>query len=145
MAQKTFRFDLSLHFKKPGLHLITDLVSQKLMEALEKSPSSRGMLYIFNPHTSAALTLNEAWDPSANSDLVQFLDHLAPKNLSFVTHTLEGMDDSPAHMKTALLQSHLLLMVEQKKLVLGRWQGIFFAEFKDHPPSRSLFFKFIED
>ncbi len=142
----SFCFEYKKRFPLPGLHLITDSLQALLQQKIEEKKSFEdGMLYIFNPHTSSALTLNEAWDPTANQDLVQFLDYLAPKNLSFIRHTLEGPDDSPAHMKTSLLQSHLLLMVEKAQIILGKWQGVFLAEFRDHPPERTLLIKFINN
>lgn len=130
----------------PGLHLITSEVQEKLNYFLQNpNVATSGFIYLFCMHTSCALTINEAWDPSAREDLESFLDHLAPENLSFITHTIEGADDSPAHMKSALLQPHLMLAVEKGELIIGRWQGIYLAEFRQNPPQRTLVCKYIPD
>ena len=102
-----------------------------------------GLLTIFCPHTSCALTINEAYDPSACEDMVAFLKHLAPRNLKFIKHTMEGPDDSPSHMKAMLLQHCLQMIVEDGKLILGRWQGIYLAEFRDATHERTLYLKSI--
>ncbi|MGB0455124.1 MAG: secondary thiamine-phosphate synthase enzyme YjbQ [Bacteriovoracaceae bacterium] len=125
------------------LYSITNLVESKLLSEWEKMESPSGIATLFCPHTSCALTLNESCDPSAKEDLESFLKHLAPRNLGFITHTLEGEDDCPAHMKTLLLQSSISFIVENKKLVLGRWQGIYLAEFRDLSQSRTLYLQCI--
>ncbi len=104
-----------------------------------------GMLYLFLPHTSCALAISEAYDPSAISDVGQFFKHLAPRNLSFITHTAEGPDDSPSHMKSILLHQTLTLMVEDGQIKLGTWQGIYLAEFRDGQHERKVHYKFIKD
>ena len=108
-------------------------------------PSKKsGILTIFCPHTSCGLTLNEAYDPSACDDMVAFLKHLAPRNLSFIRHTAEGPDDSPSHMKSMLLQHSIQIIVENGELIMGRWQGLWLAEFRDAPHERHLILKFME-
>ena len=110
----------------------------------ENCTSKNGLLTIFNPHTSCGLCLNEAYDPSAASDMEKFLKHLAPRNLAFIEHTAEGPDDSPSHMKSILLQNSLLLIVEDGQIQLGTWQGIYLCEFRDARKVRNLQLKFIE-
>lgn len=137
---------LKKQFTRPGLHLITEDVQKRLSELIDNhSVSKNGVLYLFNPHTSCGLTLNEAWDPTARKDLESFFDHLAPENLPFVEHVLEGPDDSPAHMKSSLLSHTLTLFVQNKDLILGQWQGIYCAEFRTNPPMRSLYIKYQPD
>lgn len=97
-----------------------------------------GICYLFNPHTSCALTISEAYAAEAKDDLEQFLQHLAPRNLKFITHDNEGPDDSPSHMKSILLETTLTLFVEKGELVLGQWQGIYLAEFRDEARTRQL-------
>lgn len=130
---------------RAGLHSITEDVEEVLSKILMHSPSKSGILVLFNLHTSSALTLNESYDPSAKRDLERFLDHLAPTSLPFIEHTLEGPDDSPAHMKTSLLQSSITLIVEEGQILLGRWQGIYLAEFRARPTSRDIIIKFQPD
>jgi secondary thiamine-phosphate synthase enzyme len=124
---------------------ITDQV-RELFSTIKanKSPTS-GVLYLFLPHTSCALTINESYDPSAKDDMENFLKKLAPRNLSWYQHTMEGPDDSPSHMKSILLQNHLVILIEEDELVLGRWQGIYLAEFRDAPHQRNIQVKFIEE
>lgn len=104
-----------------------------------------GILHLFIMHTSCALVISEAYDPTARQDLESFLKHLAPRDLPFIKHTLEGDDDSPSHMKSALLHQTLALPVEEGALLLGRWQGIYLAEFRDAPHSRQVIAKFQPD
>ena len=107
--------------------------------------STSGVLHLFLQHTSCALTISEAYDPSAKKDLESFMKHLAPRNLSFITHTIEGPDDSPSHMKSILLQSSLSIPIEKQEVFLGRWQGLYLAEFRDEPKRREILLKFISD
>lgn len=74
-----------------------------------------------------------------------FLKHIASRDLPFIEHTLEGPDDSPSHMKSILLQQHLAIPVEEGELLLGTWQGIYLAEFRDAPHQRSIIVKFCAD
>ena len=107
--------------------------------------SGDGTLQLFLPHTSCGLCISEAYDPSAIRDVGEFMKHLAPRDLSFITHTAEGEDDSPSHMKSVILQQSLQLIVESSDLVLGQWQGIYLAEFRDAPHTRKIYYKFIKD
>lgn len=105
-----------------------------------------GLLHLFLMHTSCALCINEAFDPSAKKDLESFFDHLAPRSLPFITHTAEGPDDSPSHMKSVLLQPGLTLFVgDDGKLEMGQWQGIYLCEFRDNPSARQVRLKFCPD
>lgn len=120
---------------------VTDLIRQSLPELL--SHSKNGVLTIYCPHTSCGLTINESYEASAAQDMQEFLKRLAPRNASFITHTTEGDDDSPSHMKSILLQTSLQIIVEDGKLCMGTWQGIYLCEFRDQPKSRQLWLKFI--
>ena len=123
---------------------ITDQVKNHLQKILLPHQKS-GICYFFLMHTSCALTISESYDPSARVDLENFLKHLAPRNASYITHTTEGEDDSPSHMKSALLQQSLCLPVEDQTLLLGTWQGIYLCEFRDHSKTRKVLIKFIPD
>ena len=107
--------------------------------------SNSGVLHLFLQHTSCALTISEAYDPSAKKDLESFMKHLAPRNLNFITHTLEGPDDSPSHMKSILLQSSLTVPINKGGIFLGKWQGLYLAEFRDEPKRREILLKFSAD
>ena len=114
-------------------------------EVISHFKSNSGVLHLFLQHTSCALTISEAYDPSAKKDLESFMKHLAPRNLNFITHTLEGPDDSPSHMKSILLQSSLTVPVDKGGIFLGRWQGLYLAEFRDEPKRREILLKFSAD
>jgi secondary thiamine-phosphate synthase enzyme len=122
---------------------ITPQIQEKLAALCQARPS--GILYVFCTHTSCALTINEGFDPTAVDDMRQFLMHLARRDLPFIQHTTEGSDDSPSHMKTMLLQPSLTLIVENRKLLLGTWQGIYLAEFRDAPKKRRILLKYVGD
>lgn len=124
-----------------ALYSVTDVVREKLRQMT----TSSGILHPFLIHTSCALLISEDWDPTAREDLEAFFKVLVPRNQPFIRHTLEGEDDSPSHMKSALLQQHLACIVEEGTLILGQWQGIFLAEFRDHPKKRTLLLKFQPD
>lgn len=118
---------------------VTDVIKSELPTLAE---SHSGVLTVFCPHTSCALTINENYDPSAREDMQEFLKHLAPRNLAFIKHTDEGPDDSPSHMKSILLQSSLQFIVHSGQLMVGQWQGIYLCEFRDAPHTRKLWLNF---
>ncbi|NGX42666.1 MAG: hypothetical protein K940chlam7_00949 [Chlamydiae bacterium] len=130
-----------------GFYSITDDVRKVLNDLVQRTEiaSPSGILHLFVGHTSCAMLLSEDYDPSAKKDLESFLKHLAPRNLPFIQHTLEGEDDSPSHMKSALLHQNLACIVEGGELLLGTWQGIFLAEFRDASHRRKVLVKFSPD
>lgn len=138
---------IEIHKKivQPGFHNVTADVESAVGKLLEKKSSRSGILHLFCMHTSCALLINEAWDSTAKRDMEHFLNYLAPENLPFIQHTLEGPDDSPAHMKSALLHQNLSIIVEAGKLLLGQWQGIFLAEFRKSPHRRTILLKLQAD
>lgn len=138
---------ISIHTTGERFYNITQAVQTELKNHIEKNLLSKksGLINLFVTHTSCALTISEAFDPSAASDMEKFLQHLAPANLSFLTHTTEGPDDSPSHMKSIVLQPSLNLIVENGKILLGQWQGIYLAEFRHAPKTRKILLKFIAD
>ncbi|MEW6025849.1 MAG: secondary thiamine-phosphate synthase enzyme YjbQ [Planctomycetota bacterium] len=113
---------------------ITGLVNQ----ALKENKWSDGALYIYVPHSTAAVTINEHADPSVTEDIIETLNKMVPVRNSY-KHS-EGNSD--AHIKASLIGSSITVLVEGGKLVLGRWQGIFFCEF-DGPRRREIYLKFI--
>lgn len=107
-----------------GLHEITDQVCRVVYE----SKLSQGLCTVFIQHTSASLTIQENADPSARRDLERWLNRLVPENDSLYTHTTEGPDDMPAHIKAILTNVSLTIPVFEGSLVLGTWQGIYLWE-----------------
>lgn len=114
---------------------ITNLVKQ----SLENSGIQQGIGVIFCPHTTAGLTINESWDPDVIHDTLLWLSREIPKDQSGFQHS-EGNSDS--HIKTGLFGNTAHVIVEQGKLVLGQWQGIFFCEF-DGPRNRSIHLQWV--
>ncbi|EPZ50699.1 secondary thiamine-phosphate synthase enzyme [Bacteriovorax sp. BAL6_X] len=125
-----------------GFYDITKEIRQCLRDLAPQNTD--GILVCQIQHTSAALCINEAFDPSAKLDMENFLKHLAPRNLSFITHTAEGADDSPSHMKSILMQTSLTLIVESGELDIGQWSGIYLCEFRDAPHMRKVKVKFLQ-
>ena len=115
---------------------ITDIVRR----LVEEKKVRDGMAIIYIPHTTAAVTINENYDPDVKHDLLKKLDALIPKNESYYRHD-EGNSDS--HLKTAIVGNSAQVLIEQGELVLGRWQGIYFCEF-DGPREREMYVKIVE-
>jgi secondary thiamine-phosphate synthase enzyme len=118
---------------KRGFHLVTD----RIVEQLHPLPD-HGILQLFLQHTSAALTINENADPSVRYDLERWFDRLVRKRDPLYTHTTEGDDDMPAHIKTALIGHSLYIPIVGGQLALGTWQGIYLCEFRDHGGQRYI-------
>jgi secondary thiamine-phosphate synthase enzyme len=125
--------EITLHGLKRGYHLITRMIIDNLDDLPEK-----GLLHILVKHTSAAIALNENADPSVRVDFNRFMDKLIPENDPIYTHTLEGGDDMPAHLKSSVFGQSLTIPITNKRLNLGIWQGIYFCEFRNHGGSRTL-------
>ena len=87
-----------------------------------------GMCYLYLPHTSASLVVSENYDPTARVDLEAFMERLVPEDQSWHQHTLEGSDDSPSHMRAMLTLTSLSIPIEDGRLCLGTWQGIYLFE-----------------
>ncbi len=131
--------ELILRGYSRGFHLITPLIEQEL----KKLPEA-GLLHILVKHTSAGICLNENADPSVRTDFRSFFDGLVPENQSYYTHTLEGSDDMPAHLKSALVGASLSIPITQGRLNLGTWQGIYFCEFRNSGGPRNLILTIVQ-
>lgn len=118
-----------------GFHLITNRILDELPEI---SNVSIGTLHVFIKHTSASLSINENADPSVRIDFENFFQKLAPEMESYYTHTSEGPDDMPAHLKASLLGSSVTIPISNGKLNVGIWQGIYLGEHRDYGGSRKL-------
>lgn len=95
---------------------------------VEQQPIRNGLLTLFCRHTSASLLIQENADPSVRRDLERYFEEIAPEDASRYEHNDEGLDDMPAHLRTALTQVQLSIPVEQGRMVLGTWQGIYLFE-----------------
>ncbi len=127
------QFEVRLSQFKRGFHLITDLV----MNVIDKFPAF-GIMHVHIKHTSAALTLNENADPSVRIDFENYFNRLIPENTNFFTHTDEGNDDMPAHIKASLIGNSITIPITNYKPNLGTWQGIYLCEFRNHGGNRNL-------
>jgi secondary thiamine-phosphate synthase enzyme len=127
--------DITLRARPRGFHLVTDEVLDALPEVRDLRV---GLCHLFIRHTSASLTLNENASPDVLRDFEMWFDRAVPEDMPGWTHTLEGPDDMPAHVKAALLGPSLSLPVSDGALALGTWQGIYLCEHRDHGGSRSL-------
>lgn len=125
---------ISLRPRPRGFHLVTD----EVLDALPELADLRvGLLHVFCRHTSAGLTLNENASPDVRRDLHAWVDAAVPEEFAW-THTLEGPDDMPAHVKTMLSGPELTIPVADGRPALGTWQGITLCEFRDRGGSREL-------
>jgi secondary thiamine-phosphate synthase enzyme len=118
-----------------GFHLVTGEVLEALPELGE---ISIGLLHLLIQHTSASLALSENASPEVRRDFETWFSQAVPEGAPYWTHTLEGDDDMPAHVKAALLGSSLTLPVSDGRLTLGTWQGIYLCEHRDRGGSRSV-------
>jgi secondary thiamine-phosphate synthase enzyme len=118
-----------------GFHLITREVVSALPEIGELQV---GLLHLFIRHTSASLTLNENASPDVRRDFESFFDSVVDEDAPYWTHTVEGADDMPAHIKASLLGASVSVPIAQGRLALGTWQGIYLCEHRDAGGPRSL-------
>ena len=113
-------------------------VTSQLHKALKESGFTTGTLTAFCQHTSCSLVIMENADPSARHDLESFFERLVPENDPHFTHTQEGPDDMPSHIKMALTRTSETIPFHQSRLCLGTWQGLFLWEHRAAPHKRSL-------
>jgi len=125
---------LSIRTPGQGLHEITADVAR----CVAKSGTSEGLCTVFLRHTSCSLTIQENADPSARQDLERWLCRLVPEDDPHFTHTSEGPDDMPSHIKAALTLTSIGVPVLDGKLALGTWQGIYLWEHRRRPHDRSI-------
>ncbi|MHB8692866.1 MAG: secondary thiamine-phosphate synthase enzyme YjbQ [Solirubrobacteraceae bacterium] len=127
--------EIRLDPRPRGFHL----VSTELLGALPELPGIEvGMLHLLIRHTSASLALNENASPDVRRDFETWFNQAVPERAPYWTHTLEGPDDMPAHIKAALLGPTLTLPISRGRLALGTWQGIYLCEHRDHGGARSI-------
>jgi secondary thiamine-phosphate synthase enzyme len=126
--------EIELDPRPRGFHLVTRDVVAALPELGEVAV---GLLHLLIQHTSASLALNENASPDVRRDFESYFNAAVPEDAPYWTHTLEGADDMPAHIKAALLGPSLTLPVARGRLALGTWQGIYLCEHRDRGGSRS--------
>jgi secondary thiamine-phosphate synthase enzyme len=124
-----------LRARPRGFHLVTSEVLEGIPELTEMGV---GIATIFIQHTSASLTVNENASPDVRADFAAWFDRAVPDGAPYFSHTLEGPDDMPAHLRSALTGSSLVLPVANGRLALGTWQGIYLCEHRERGGSRRL-------
>ncbi len=127
------QIEFTLPRMKRGYHLITSVIENQLPKLPEK-----GLVHILVKHTSAGITINENADPSVRTDFESFINKMIPENDPVYTHTYEGSDDMPAHLKSSVIGSEITIPVTNHRLNLGTWQGIYFCEFRDFSGVRKI-------
>ncbi len=127
--------EITLRPRDRGFHFVTREVEDALPELGELEI---GLVQLFIRHTSASLTLNENASPDVRRDFESFFDDAVPEDAPYWTHTMEGPDDMPAHIKASLLGPSLSLPVRDGRLALGTWQGVYLCEHRDRGGPRKL-------
>ncbi len=113
-------------------------ITQKVKKLLNDHSFTHGICYLFNPHTTAGLTINEGADPDVQTDIIKGMRQIVPLDLDY--RHLEG--NSPSHIMASVMGSSLTLLVENTSPILGTWQKIFFAEF-DGPRTRKIIYRLV--
>jgi secondary thiamine-phosphate synthase enzyme len=128
----------TIQTRGPGLYEVTRDIASWVREAGPRD----ALLTLFVRHTSCSLLIQENADPEVQTDLASFFNRLVPRSddpsMAYLTHTYEGPDDMPAHIKAALLPVSLQIPVSQGALALGTWQGIYLFEHRDRPHARQI-------
>jgi secondary thiamine-phosphate synthase enzyme len=115
-------------------------ITSEIQQAITEAGIEEGICFLFCPHTTAGLVLNENWDPSVEKDVAMLLEHMVPEGLPY--RHAEG--NSPAHIKSILVGTDHFIFIQRGQLQMGNWQGVFFAEF-DGPRRRKVWIKALRD
>ena len=137
MKQDFFEFKMNTNGQK--LYEFT----HQAINWIEKNDFKNGILNLNIQHTSASLIVQENADPDVQTDLINYFDKLAPMDDSLYTHTTEGKDDMPAHIKSSLTNNQITLSIKNGKLILGTWQGLYLFEHRLAPQTRKILFHFL--
>ena len=127
--------EITLPKHSRGFHIITNHIIKELPQI---KGISAGLLHIFIKHTSASLTINEDADPTVRVDFESHFNETVPENAPYYRHIVEGSDDMPAHLKSAILGSSVSIPIGGGKLILGTWQGIYLCEHRNHSGNRRI-------
>ena len=125
---------LEIQTRGKGLYDLT----ARLQAQLDAWGVTEGLCVLFLPHTSASLTLNENWDPTARADLEAWMERTVPEGQPWFRHTLEGPDDATSHIRAMLTGQSLVIPIEAGRLTLGSWQGVYLFEHRVRPHARKL-------
>tara|TARA_B100000131_G_scaffold72325_1_gene68578 strand:+ start:621 stop:1043 length:423 start_codon:yes stop_codon:yes gene_type:complete len=137
MKQEFYNLEINTNGQK--LYEFTD----QTIKWVKKNKFQSGMINLSIQHTSASLIVQENADPDVQTDLLNYFDNLAPMNNKLYTHTTEGKDDMPAHIKSALTNNQISLSIRNGELLLGTWQGIYLFEHRLNPQTRIIIHHFL--
>jgi len=126
---------ISLRARRRGFHLVTDEILQAIPEIKQLKV---GMMQVFIQHTSASLTINENADPTVRIDFETWFNKAVPEDDGDYTHDYEGSDDMPAHLKSALLDTSVLIPISNGRPAFGTWQGIYLCEHRNRGGNRDI-------
>ena len=134
-------YNLQINTNGQKLYEITD----KIIDWINKNNFKNGIINLSIQHTSASLIVQENADPDVQTDLINYFDKLAPMDKNLYTHTTEGKDDMPAHIKSALTNNQISLSIKDGHLLLGTWQGLFLFEHRLEAQKRIIIHHYIGD
>ena len=134
-------FDLKINTNGQKLYEITD----QIIDWIKENSFKNGILNLNIQHTSASLIVQENADPDVQIDLINYFNKLAPMNNSLYTHTTEGKDDMPAHIKSSLTNNQITLSIKNGELLLGTWQGLYLFEHRLSTQKRIIVLHFMGD
>ena len=132
---KAFQHEITLPAYVRGFHLITNVIEKAIPEMRE---IKIGQLQVFIKHTSASLTINENADPTVRADFESHFNKMVPENAPYYKHDAECPDDMPAHIKSSLMGSSVIIPITNGRLNTGTWQGIYLCEHRNHAERRQL-------
>ena len=139
MKQKFFDFKINTNGQK--LYEFTNQIA----DWVKINKFKNGILNLNIQHTSASLIVQENSDPDVQIDLINYFNKLVPEDNSLYTHTTEGKDDMPAHIKSSLTNNQITLSIKNGNLILGTWQGLYLFEHRINPQLRKIVFHFLGD
>jgi secondary thiamine-phosphate synthase enzyme len=132
-------FNLKINTAGQRLYEFTD----QTIKWINNNKFKNGMLNLSIQHTSASLIVQENADPDVQTDLINYFNKLVPMNNKLYVHTTEGIDDMPAHIKSALTNNQISLSIKDTELLLGTWQGLYLFEHRLKPQNRTIIHHFI--
>lgn len=135
-----YKDTLEIRTRGKGLHPFTDTITSRIREW----GIQEGMCFLYLQHTSASLVISESYDPTARIDLESFMERIAPENQPWYRHVLEGSDDSPSHIRAMLTDTSLSIPIDDGRLSIGTWQGVYLFEHRDRGHRRSVLIRCLD-
>ena len=130
---------LTIPTNKKGMYDFTDQVTRQIQEWGVRE----GMCFLYVQHTSASLVISESYDPTARQDMETYLENIVPEGEGWQRHTMEGSDDSPSHIRSMLTNVSLAIPVDEGRLSLGTWQGLYLFEHRKQGHRRHVLMRVV--